>query len=228
MSAEGIADVAGVLANRTRAAFCDALLDGRPWSVSQLARKGGVSLSTASEHATVLVQAELCREHRQGSSRYLQLADPRVAACLEDLASLVEPRPVAARTLRAASKSQALARGRTCYDHLAGRLGVAITEALRDRGVLDATLAVTPAGLEWMATHLDGPVPAGRRPLSRTCLDWTERRPHLAGAAGARLCAVLFDRRWIRRIGADRAVVLTSEGEERLTDLLGPWRGEVP
>ncbi|GAA2786655.1 ArsR/SmtB family transcription factor [Saccharopolyspora taberi] len=220
MSAEGIATTAGALANGTRAAFCDALLDGRAWSLSELARHAGVSMPTASEHATVLVQAGLCREDRRGRSRYIELADERVAACIEELASLAPHRPAPASGLKAVTKREALARGRTCYDHLAGRLGVAVTDALRNLGVLDETLAVSPEGLGWIERNLDGPVATGRRPLARQCLDWTERRPHLAGAAGAHICRALFERRWIRRAGAGRAVAVTPEGAERLAELL--------
>ncbi|MQA04551.1 MAG: helix-turn-helix domain-containing protein [Streptosporangiales bacterium] len=222
MTAEGLSAVASVLANRTRAEFCNALMDGQAWSVSRLAREAGVALPTASEHVTALVAAGLCTEHRRGRSRYVELAGPRVAACLEDLAALTEPRPAVLRSLKAVSRRDALARGRTCYDHLAGRLGVAVSEALRTRGVLDARLAVTPDGLEWIAEHLGGPVVAGRRPLSRSCLDWTERRPHLAGAAGAHLCSAFFAQHWIRRIGTSRAVRLTPDGEQALHALLGP------
>ncbi|WP_238581076.1 winged helix-turn-helix domain-containing protein [Streptomonospora alba] len=221
MPGETLAAVAGVVANRTRAAFCDSLLDGRSWSLSQLADAAGVSLPTASEHATVLVAAGLCREHRRGRSRRLALADARVAGCLEELASLAGPRQTGGRTLAAVSKRQALARGRTCYDHLAGRLGAAITDALHERGVLDTAFAFTPFGREWFADHFAGPIAPGRRPLTRSCLDWTERRSHLAGAAGARVCTVLFERRWIERIGTDRAVVPTAEGAEGIGRLLG-------
>ncbi len=127
------------------------------------------------------------------------------------------------RSLRAASVGSAPARGRTCYDHLAGRLGIRITEAMTVRGLLrqDTGFALTEAGLEWfgaLGISLDR---SGQRPLVRGCLDWTERRPHLAGAAGAALCAHVLAVGWCERVGSGRAVRVTSAGVAALSDALG-------
>ncbi|MGW2899610.1 transcriptional regulator, partial [Streptomyces sp. NPDC001212] len=110
-----------------------------------------------------------------------------------------------------------------CYDHLAGRLGIALTDALTARGLLrqDLGFALTDAGLAWFGTTGIGLDRAGRRPLVRACLDWTERRPHLAGAAGAALCRHAFDAGWCVRIGSERAVKVTPAGERALSGLLG-------
>lgn len=104
--------------------------------------------------------------------------------------------------------------GRTCYDHLAGRIGVAVTDAMVGRGLLapDADLTPTRAGCTWFAAQGLDLTPPGRRPVTRACLDWTERRPHLAGHAGALLCRHTFDHGWCRRVGTDRAVEITPEG----------------
>jgi DNA-binding transcriptional ArsR family regulator len=220
-----LAELAGLLADRTRAAFCLALLDGRAWTAGELARHAGVAPSTASEHLDRLIEGGLLVEHRRGRHRHVQLAGHRVAELLEDLTAAIGPVTERGHTLRAATIRAALARGRTCYDHLAGRLGVAITDAMTRSGLLDQTggIALTDAGLRW----LTGPVGvdsaalrATRRPLVRSCLDWTERRPHLAGAAGAQLCHRFGERGWIRRIGSGRAVRLTPAGEAALRDLL--------
>lgn len=127
------------------------------------------------------------------------------------------------RTLRAASARSAMARGRTCYDHLAGRLGTAITDAMTARGLLrqDTGFALTDAGLEWFRTVGIALPSGGRRPLARACLDWTERRPHLAGLAGAELCRHALSAGWCARIGSERAVRVTPDGERALGDLLG-------
>ncbi|MFD7709046.1 ArsR/SmtB family transcription factor [Streptomyces sp. NPDC059785] len=219
-----LARLAGLVADGTRAAFLLALLDGRAWTAGELARHAGVAASTASEHLGKLVEAGLLAEERQGRHRYVRLADPRTAQLVEDLAAQVAPggaeRP---RTLRETTAGSALARGRTCYDHLAGRLGIAVTDALTARGLLrqDTGFALTDAGLDWFATAGIGLARTGRRPLARACLDWTERRPHLAGVAGAALCRHALDAGWCVRIGSERAVKVTGLGERTLAELLG-------
>ncbi|MFE5739676.1 ArsR/SmtB family transcription factor [Streptomyces celluloflavus] len=221
-----LAQLAGLLADRTRAAFCLALLDGRAWTAGELAAYAQVAPSTASEHLNQLTEGGLLVERRQGRHRYVQLASPLVAELLETLTAHLDPPAAKPRGLRAANASAALARGRTCYDHLAGRLGVAVTDAMTGRGLLDQEggFALTDAGRAWLTDDLGiepAALRAGRRPSARGCLDWTERRQHLAGAAGARLCDRLLDRHWIRRIGTGRAVRLTPDGATALHDLLG-------
>jgi hypothetical protein len=124
---------------------------------------------------------------------------------------------------RCYSRHRALSRARTCYDHLAGALGVRITEAMNRRGLLDTArgLALTDEGMRWFTALGVTLPPDTRRPLVRSCLDWTERRPHLAGAAGAALCGHAFDRRWITRIGTGRAVAVTDAGRDALHTHLG-------
>jgi DNA-binding transcriptional ArsR family regulator len=224
-AAAGVARTAGLLADRTRAAFCLALLDGRAWTASELARHAGVAVSTASEHLDRLVAGGLLAERRQGRHRYLELAGPDVAELLEDLAARTGPPPAPVGSLRAATAFAALARGRTCYDHLAGRLGVTVTDAMTDAGLLHRAtgVALTDAGVRWLTGPLGTPPHAlgGRRPVTRACLDWTERRTHLAGAAGALVCRWLLDRRWVVRVGSGRAVRVTPAGATGLRDLLG-------
>ncbi|MFR0353642.1 ArsR/SmtB family transcription factor [Streptomyces sediminimaris] len=219
-----LARLAALIADETRAACLLALLDGRAWTAGELARHAGVAASTLSEHLGKLVAGGLLAEERQGRHRYVRLADARVAQLVEDLAAQVDPRDVVRpRGLRESSAGSAMARGRTCYDHLAGRLGIAVTEALTLRGLLrqDTGFALTDTGLEWFAASGIALDRGGRRPLARACLDWTERRPHLAGAAGAALCRHLLERGWCVRIGSGRAVKVTPAGERALADLLG-------
>ncbi|QFZ77254.1 helix-turn-helix domain-containing protein [Streptomyces fagopyri] len=222
--APGLAALAGMIADETRAVFLLALLDGRAWTAGELARHAGVAPSTASEHLGRLVAGGLLAEERQGRHRYVRLADSRVAQLVEDLAAQVAPgaaeRP---RSLREAGTGSAMARGRTCYDHLAGRLGITLTDALTRRGLLrqDTGFALTDTGLHWFDTAGIALNRTGRRPLSRGCLDWTERRPHLAGTAGAALCHHALDARWCVRVGSERAVKVTPEGERAFAALLG-------
>jgi DNA-binding transcriptional ArsR family regulator len=222
VTAMGLADVAALLADRTRARFCTAMLDGRAWTARELGALAGVAASTTSEHLSQLVAGGLLVERRQGRHRYVQLASPEVAEMIEDLAARAPaiPAPVG---LRAVSASEALARARTCYDHLAGRLGVAVTEALVARGVLaDAYgLVLTERGLAWFRDQLDFSPHPSRRPLTRACLDWTERRSHLAGQAGAHLRTRFVQQGWISARPGGRAVRLTPDGRRGLHELLG-------
>ncbi len=226
-----LAALAGLLADNTRAAICVALLDGRAWTVTELAKHAGVATSTASEHVTRLVNGAVLDGVRQGRQRYVRLADPAIAQVLEDMLAL--DRPAAGthlvRSLREARASAAVKRARTCYDHLAGLLGVQVTDALIKDGVIEQypEFWLTADGTDWLGEHLGIDVPVlfkSRRPVIRSCLDWTERRPHLAGSVGAALCAQFFERSWIRRAGRGRAVVLTPAGEEAL---LGLWNLDV-
>lgn len=218
VAADELADLAGLLADRSRARFLLALMDGRAWTAGELAAEAGVAPSTASEHLTRLIGGGLLVERRQGRHRYVQLAGPDQARLLEGLLAYLGPAQPAG-TLRAVTADQALRRGRTCYDHLAGRLGVAITDTMTDRGLLTDSCTVTDEGLAWFADL--GFRPTARRAPARACLDWTERRSHLAGAAGAYLCAHLRERGWVRGVGSGRAVRLTPAGEAGLRDLLG-------
>lgn len=219
-----IAALAALLADGTRAGICLALLDGRAWTAGELARRAGVAPSTASDHLTRLVQGGLLVQERQGRHRYLRLAGPSVAQLVEDLAAHTRTTPRPATSLRASTVAAALAYARTCYDHLAGRLGVLMYDALLADGRLDrdSGLTVTPRGWAW-ADGLGVPVAvvrSARRPVVRDCLDWTERRPHLAGGLGAALCRRFAELGWTTP-GTGRAVRLTPTGRVALATALG-------
>jgi len=211
------------LADESRAAMCLALLDGEPWTVSALAEEAGIGKPAASEHVTRLVRAGLVTATTSGRHKYVRLAGPHIAEVLESLCGLAErPRP---QSLSAVRRTRHLAAARTCYDHLAGRLGVAVFDGLMDAGVLRKRggLAVTRAGRAWF-TDLDisvSSLEAQRRPLLRDCLDLTERRPHLAGSLGASLCSAFVGRGWVRRTDSSRALRVTASGERAVGDLLG-------
>lgn len=225
---ESVARLAGLLADRTRMTLLLALLDGRAWTMGELARQAGVGASTASEALTRLVAAGLLVEERQGRHRYLRLADRQVARMIEDLAghAAEQAEPVTpANSLRAVRTTAALAQGRTCYDHLAGRLGVTVTDALAEQNLIQLVdgVSLTPAGAIWLA-ELEVDVDrlrSARRPLIRTCLDWTERRPHLAGGVGAALRAAFLTRGWIEPGRTPRVITVTTLGRRELPPLLG-------
>jgi DNA-binding transcriptional ArsR family regulator len=223
LAPESVSKFAGLLADTSRAAMCIALLDGRAWTASELAACAGITRPTASNHLNQLVDAGLLIELRQGRHRYVRLASAELAGLIEHVAT-VAGQPAAPRSLRTAGVAADLARGRTCYDHLAGALGVQLFDAMIATGLLsDASgVSVTAAGRSWFA-ELAGPdaLRSGSRPLVRACLDWTERRTHLAGALGASLYQQFVARRWVLPRPGSRAVRVTADGELALARLLG-------
>ena len=222
--ARGIAALAGVLADESRAAMCLAMLDGASWTLTELADVAHISLATASEHVSKLVAAGICSEERAGRNRYARLVGPEVAHALETFRSLAGTPAELDSTPRAVAARRRLALARTCYDHLAGRLGVVVMDALQGRGIVDPTrgLALTSRGERWFE-DLDIDI-AGlrsqRRVFVRECVDWTERRPHLAGALGAALCESFIEREWVRRPDRTRLLELTAPGQRALSELL--------
>jgi len=216
-STEGqeLAGWARLLADGTRATVCLALLDGRAWTATELAKLAGVSRPTISEHLTMLVRGGFLSEVRQGRHRYVQLAGAETAELLEGLAALTPRRTEIVRSLSAANQRDAFARARTCYDHLAGKLGVAVTDSMTDRGLLDWSEgpALTGAGTRWLAGLGISVSSARGRPPVRSCLDVTERRPHLAGTIGTALCAHALDQGWVVRIKGGRALRVTEAVE---------------
>src|SRR6185437_2433932 len=166
------AELAGLLADETRATFCLALLDGRAWTAGELARHARVAPSTATEHLHRLIKGGFLVEDRQGRHRYVRLAGPSVAALVEDLSSHLTPDPPA-RTLRAATVASAMARARTCYDHFAGRLGVAIADAMTGAGLLDqdSGIALTAGGHG--SPTSSGPTRRGRAGGRSLAAAWT-------------------------------------------------------
>uniref|UniRef100_UPI0026EA17A0 ArsR/SmtB family transcription factor n=1 Tax=Phenylobacterium aquaticum TaxID=1763816 RepID=UPI0026EA17A0 len=181
-----IARIAALLGDPARANMMSARMGGEALTAGELAREGGVTAQTASAHLARLTEGGLVTTRRQGRHAYFALSGPDVAELLEDLMSL------AVRTgqtrARPGPREPALRRARVCYDHLAGELGVALLDSLTGRGLIedhDGALVLTPGGAEAMRAFGIEPAAPGRRPLCRACLDWSERRSHLAGALGA-------------------------------------------
>ena len=218
-----VAATATLLSDVARAAMISVLMDGRARTAGELAQAAGVTPQTASSHLAKLIEGGVVSVHPQGRHRYHRLASPDAARAIEALSLLAasparRPRPIG-------PKDPMLRQGRTCYDHFAGRLGVAITDALRERGAITEqgeTFRVTEAG-EGQLARLGIAVPElrqGGRPLCRWCLDWSERRPHLAGAVGARLASRSLEAGWVRRLDGSRAVQVTPRGEKAYAEML--------
>ena len=219
-----ISYVASLIGDSTRATILNILLDGRRLPASELAYMAQVSPQTMSSHLAKLVEGQLLAVEVHGRHRYYRLANAEVAHALEALSTLAPP--VTVRSLRQSDKMNKVRRARTCYDHLAGRLGVAFTEALLERGYLlsmETEYRITAKGEVWFSAlgiHLPS-LGKGRRHLAKPCLDWSERRPHLAGALGAAIAKRLFELEWIERVDDSRAVRLTEQGSEALRHNLG-------
>ena len=221
-----LATIGVMLGDRVRSAMLVSLLDGEESPASGLAAAAAASPSLASAHLRRLLDGGLVRVRADGRRRLYRLASPEVADFLE-AGLLLTPATTPVSSLRAATRRDQLRRARLCYDHLAGVLGVAVTERLVELGCLadaDAGLALAaPAGdrvLERLGADPDS-LRGARRPLTRACTDWTERRPHLAGSAGAALASALLDRRWVLRRPGGRGLDLTADGALGLHDWIG-------
>ncbi len=222
-----IARVGALMGDPSRASMLMALMSGEALTATELAFRAGVALPTASGHLAQLVDGGLLAVAKQGRHRYYRLGGPAVAHAVEtlsDLAIQVFPAP----RRRVMPEDAPLRRARTCYDHLAGRLGVALADGLVRRRVLrdqDGELALVRRGVGEALLHswgIDvGALESTRRPMVRTCIDWTERRPHLAGALGAAIVDRFLETGWIRRRRDDRAVSVTPLGQRRLREELG-------
>jgi len=212
-----ITGIAGLLADGSRATMLQALMDRRARTAGELALLAKIAPSTASQHLGRLTDGDLLAVEAQGRHRYYRLADPKVAALLENMmtftpASVVPRAPNVGFDLRFA---------RTCYDHLAGTVATALYDRLQTDGTLSVTstgIALTPAGAKRLRPlGIDaGALRTSRRPLARACLDWTERRDHLAGGLGAALLAGFRARNWLTPRKAPRALRLTTTGRQAL------------
>lgn len=231
MNGPYLAEIAHLMGDPARANMLHALMDGRALTAKELAFLAGVAPQTASGHLSKLMQGGLLGVAAQGRHRYYRLAGPEVAAALEGLMVLAGTQPTTRRLPARIGADLALAR--TCYDHFAGRLGIAIHDALVTGGhlsVADGGYGLNRSGVAVFAglgVDLSAAQRSRRAPL-RPCLDWSERRPHLAGSLAAALACRCFAAGWVKRIRDSRAVVLTDEGREVLAAGLPGFRCDEP
>src|SRR5713226_8273372 len=225
------AEVAALAGDPARASMLHALMAGRALTASELARVAGITPQTASGHLARMVAVGLLSVEKQGRHRYHRLASPTVAQMIESIMRVASSLPPTRPPLSVGPRDAALRAARTCYDHLAGHLGVALADALVAGGYAELANdagVVTDAGMELLdRIGIDVDALSARRGnrspriLCRPCLDWSERRPHLAGAVGAALCTHGFKSGWIRRINGTRAVAVTPKGERIFREQLG-------
>lgn len=216
--------VAGLIGEPARAKMLWDMLDGRAHTAGELAIVADISVSSASNHLSKLLEAGIVNVEMQGRHRYYSFSNPGVAYVVEALAHL------AGNNLPARPKKEILINGvkycRTCYDHLAGLVGVTITEAMEQKGYLkkhEAVYVVTGKGWEWLAQLdiFEVDFMNNRRPLTRQCLDWSERRPHLAGLLGAILLKKMLQKKWFKKKQFSRELIVTSKGRQEAYELLG-------
>jgi DNA-binding transcriptional ArsR family regulator len=238
-----LARAAALIGDPGRARVLRVLTDGRELAASVLAQEAGVAASTASVHLAKLVDGGLVVGERRGRHRYFRLATPEVAHALEALSRIAPVAPV--RSLREGTKAHAVRAARTCYDHLAGRLGVALMSGLIDAGVLtggdgqhdrrrarndrpsaagrDLDYRLTDGGAERLrdlGVDVESALAGPRAPI-RYCVDWSEQDHHLSGALGAALAARVIDLGWVRRLPRTRAVLVTDDGRRGVGEHFG-------
>jgi DNA-binding transcriptional ArsR family regulator len=243
LPAGGDADIAAVAALLAEPARCKVLLaldDGRALPASVLADEAGISRPTASSHLNKLSTAGLLTVETHGRHRYYRLSGPEVGELLEQLGRLAPPRPV--RSLREGTRAARLRSARTCYDHVAGRLGVAVMGSLLDREALiggdgrydpqrdshdalskpgrDLHYELTDDGRNFL-TGVGVEMPTGTRPLVRYCVDWTEQRHHLSGGLGRAVFDRFLSAGWVKRVPRGRALTVTDNGRTALADAFG-------
>ena len=236
LSTSAFAQAAALVGNPARANMLLALMDGRALTAKELAQAAGITPQTASEHLASLTEGGLLVVEQQGRHRYHRVASASVAHMLESIMSVAaereETKQSPRRPIVVGPRDKALRRARTCYDHLAGQLAVQLADKLVQRGHIDLSPdggALTSDGIAFLGTlGVDlgkNPSRAGlrqnNRMFCRPCLDWSERRSHIAGQVGAAICESCFARGWLRRIDGTRAVDVTPIGQRGFGEAFG-------
>lgn len=211
--------VAALIGEPARATILMALLGGESLPATDLAYRCHLTPQTVSTHLARLVDGGLLSLERNGRHKYYRLASPQVGHALEALNVLAQPHPV--RSLRQSEEAMALRFARTCYDHLAGTLGVRVTQAMSRRGYIEESgtqFRLTAHGSAWVAQFGIDPaaLERSRRTFATQCLDWSERRHHIGGALGAAIANHFLELGWIARNSTSRAVRLTTTGRAGL------------
>lgn len=221
---EKFISIAALICEPARAKMMWSLLDGRAYTASELSTAADISATSASNHLAELLDSNLLKVDIQGRHRYYSFSSPEVAYVVESLASLASNHST--NIEKKAVEKAGMKYCRTCYDHLAGYVGVKIVEAFELKGFIkksESVYIVTKKGWKWFSIFniLEDAFKNNRRPLTRQCLDWSERKPHLAGQLGTALLEKMFERKWFKKVPFSRELIVTSKCRQELYDLLG-------
>ncbi|MEO9965800.1 MAG: metalloregulator ArsR/SmtB family transcription factor [Reichenbachiella sp.] len=226
--ADEFAEVTALIAEPNRAKMLWCLLDGRAYTAGELATVASISPQSASNHLNKLIEKELLNIEKQGRHRYYKLARPEIAYAIEAMANLIPEKSRSVKQQPELNKC-GIKYARTCYDHLAGKMGVFITESLVSAEILvikNKQYKVTSKGATWfglIGIKIDD-LAKSKRAFALQCLDWSERKHHLAGALGAALLHKMLEKDWIRRKQGSREVIFTHLGEESLENLFRDFK----
>lgn len=217
-------NIASLLGGKARSVMLWTLLDGRAYTATELSVCANITAQSASNHLAKLVNANLLAVEKQGRHRYFRYATPEAAGVVESIATLL---PLS-RDYKRMKKTEPTGTrfARTCYDHLAGKFGVDITNSLRNKGMIEITgreYRVTPSGKEWLQSiGIDVEnIRRQKRSFAHQCLDWSERKHHITGALGAAILQAFLNHDWIRRKQNSREIIITPKGKEAIRNELG-------
>lgn len=219
---EKFTKVAALICEPVRARILWSLLDGKAYTATELAVFADISSTSASNHLSKLIDGNILKVQVQGRHRYFSFSNPEIAYAVEALAQISKG---SISEMLINNKPTGIKFCRTCYDHLAGYVGVQLVEAMEERGYIaksNRVYNVTKSGWEWLLffdikqsdyNHI-------RRPITRQCLDWSERRPHLAGQLGADMLENMFKRKWFKKVQYSRELLVTAKGSSEIFQLL--------
>ena len=228
VTVNSVSEIAALMGDPARASMLSLLMDGRAHTASELALAAGVTAQTASGHLARMVDANLLAARAQGRNRFYRLASGEVAHAMETLMALAGTRAAPASKTAAWRRDPDLRFCRTCYDHLAGQVGLAVTDSLTQHGHLEPKgprdWTLTSSGelfCSRLGIDLAGAKAAHTRHFARQCLDWSERRPHISGALGSAIADTFFKKGWAERMRRGRTVRLTDSGRRALSSHFG-------
>jgi DNA-binding transcriptional ArsR family regulator len=223
ITVNALSEVAALMGDPARASMLSLLMDGRAHTASELALTAGVTAQTASGHLSRMCEGNLLAARAQGRNRFYRLASPDVAHAIESLMAIAGQRAPPASKAAAWRRDPDLRFCRTCYDHLAGQVGIAVTDSLTKAGHIQPQGAqdweLTQTGelfCQRIGVDVDGARQMGTRHFARQCLDWSERRPHISGALGSAIADTFFKRGWAERLRRSRTVRLTDSGRRAM------------